>query len=52
MQQEFAAHEGDVVGGGEVLFGGEACAVDEVGVQHAEGAGAVIHLLHEQLRDT
>ena len=52
MKEKVAAHEGDVIGGGEVPLGGEACAVDEVGVQHAEGAGAVIHLFHEQLRDT
>ena len=48
--EQLPAHEGDVVGAGDVTLGGEAGAVDEVGVVHAQTLGPVVHLLHEQLR--
>ena len=47
VKKELAGHEGDVVGRGEVAGGGEAGAVDKVGVLHAQGLGLLIHLVHK-----
>ena len=44
VEDQLPGHEGDVVSGGEVALGGEAGAVDEVGVSHAQLTGPEVHL--------
>ena len=51
LQNQLAAHEGDVIGRGDVPLRRQPRGVEKAGVRHAQLLGAVIHLLHEQLRD-
>ena len=52
MQQQLPAHEGDIVGAGDVALRCQAGAVDKMGVRHAQLGGSPVHLLHEQLVHT
>ena len=47
LQNQLTRHEGDVVGGGVVPLGGQAGAVAENGVFHAQLGGAGVHSLHK-----
>ena len=49
VEDELPAHEGDVIGGGEMARRGQAGAVDKAGVRHAQLGGPLVHFGHEGL---
>ena len=48
--QQLAAHKGNVIGAGNVARRRQTGGVGKMGIVHTQPPGAVVHLLHEQLR--
>ncbi len=48
-QDQLPAHEGDVIGAGDMALGGEAGGVEKVGVVHPQLSRPLVHFFHKGL---
>ena len=47
VQYQLPAHQGDVIGGGDMALGGKACGIFKSGVVHPQLLGPLVHPLHK-----